>query len=144
MVASDGVDCSDCDDAAYRPEERQGECVDKDACQVSTVEMCFAIPVFVTQDQQRRLHELMDEIVRAPCNQPVGGVHWPSFVGGRMRWSARDKAVFGDSLPGEVDPSLKPGEEPESDDDVLCMATTARAYVSREERDRHERREKGE
>lgn len=125
-------------EAAYDPDRRVGQCAEDDALDLRAIEIGFAISTVVTQDQYRRLRELLAEIVRAPYNQPEGGVYWLSSEGSRMRMSASDAAFLGavGDTGGVVDPNIKPGEEPTYEDDVLCFGTCARSFMTVRERDR--------
>lgn len=82
----------------------------------SSIEVSFGIPVYISHDQERRLHALLTEIVGAPCNQPKNGVHWVSGYGGKILW--------------------REPEEPDYDMEVLAIETTSRKFVSDRERDR--------
>jgi hypothetical protein len=103
--------------------ERKAQCPDEDAFAIQSIEVSFGAEVIITQDQQRRLYDLITEVVRSPWNQFEGCVHWLSGYGSKILWSARDAAFLG------VHPSDNPspdGEEPSSDDTVLCFTTTCR------------------
>lgn len=117
---------------AYDPHKRSAECPDANATTEKTIEVEFAIPTLVTKDQQRRLLDLLDEIVRSPWNQPEEGVHWVSGVGAKPLWSQADAAFLGKP----VGPDAPLSGEPEFQDDVLCVHTTARGFVSPKERER--------
>lgn len=91
-------------------------CPDPDASELRAMAFSFAIPIYLTQEQQRRLHLLLDEVVRAPWNQPVSGVHWLAGWGAKPQW--------------------REPEEPTFDDTVLTGETCARGFVSDEERKR--------
>lgn len=83
---------------------------------VKSIEVAFAIPVNITRAQEKRLHELLDDIVSHPSNQLVDGVHWVSAHGGKILW--------------------REPEEPDIDMDILAIETSARPFVSDRERDR--------
>lgn len=109
------------------------ECPDDDCCEIQRIEVSFALPVHMTQDQQRRLLDLLNEMVRAPCSQPKEGVHWVGFTGSKLNYSAADARL----LEREAGPDYVPdGAEPTSDDTVFCVESCARAFVSTKERDR--------
>lgn len=97
-------------------DKRCAECPDEDASLLRAMEFHFAMPVFLTQDQQRRLHQLLSEIVDAPWNQLVDGVHWLAEWGAKPQW--------------------REPEEPTFDDTVLTGSSCARGFVSDKERDR--------
>ena len=101
---------------SYDPEKRCAECPDQDASFLQRFECDFSIPVYLTQEQQRRLHQLLSEIVDAPWNQPVEGCHWLAEWGAKPHW--------------------REPLEPTFDDAVLHGASFARAFVSEKERDR--------
>lgn len=117
----------------YNPDDRCGTCPDRDACSVLEVEIGFAIEVAITQAQQRALQEIVTEIAQAPYNQPKEGVHWASFVGGKLNYSARDAELLGRPV-GESPPP--DGAEPDSDDSVLVFETSAREFVNGHEREK--------
>ncbi len=102
--------------AAYNPSERCAECPDPDASLLRAMEFSFALPIYLTQDQQRRLHELLAEIVDAPWNEPVEGVHWLAEWGSKPHWQEP--------------------KEPTFDDEVLTGASCARQFVADTERAR--------
>ncbi len=89
---------------------------------VEKIEVEFAIPVFITGEQQHRLANLLEEIARAPKNTPVNGVHWQSGVGSKPSWSQYDAAFLGK----QVDPNAPPTGEPTYDDSILHFETSAR------------------
>lgn len=81
---------------------------------IKSVEMRFAMPVYFTRDQERRLHDLVDEIVEHPCNQTEDGTHWLAGYGSKPLWNEP--------------------QEPDFDHDTLFMESTARPFVSEKER----------
>lgn len=92
---------------------------------LSTIEIGFALPVFITRDQDRRLAELIAEIVDAPCNQLVEGVHWLAEMG-----SKPTAEFFFADLDGE------PSGKPMFDISTYVMRSSAREFVSEKERAR--------
>ncbi len=118
--------------SAYNPSVRCGECPDEDAFEVQAIEVGFQIPVLVTQEQSRRLTELIHEIVGSPWNQPAEGVHWLSGMGSKPHWSRVDSALLG--IP--VEPGAPDSGDPTFDDSVYFLETCAREFVSAEERER--------
>lgn len=104
----------------YNPDVRCAECPDADASLLQGIEFHFGIPVFLTQDQQRRLHELLVEIVRSPSNQPKQGVHWLAEWGAKPHWQEPNEPTF--------------------DDSILTGSSVARPFVSDEERRQVEKR----
>lgn len=114
------------DERQFDPDRRVAPCPDQDAQEgLSEIKLTFAIPVSVTSEQYRRLCQLVDEIASAPWNTPEAGVHWFSFVGLEARPDAPD------------------GGEPGTDDSVLLLGTTARAFGSAKERERALRERRG-
>lgn len=127
---------TDRDPAAAVLNDRITECTEDDACEgLRSIEINFAIPVAMTQDMQRRLLSWIDELVSEPFNQPKEGVHWSSFIGGKLKFSDVDAALLG--KPRCQDPD-KPanGEEPVSQDDVYCVETAAKGFAWKKERER--------
>lgn len=117
-------------DRAYREGGRRAECPDEDATLMHSIEVDFAIPVLMTQDQQRRLLAILNEIIDSPWNEPVEGVHWMAGVGSKMRWSRHDAALLG--KPAE--PGAPESGPPTYDDSVYHVESCARAFGSDEER----------
>jgi hypothetical protein len=118
---------------------RCGEGADDDVEGLDRIEVSFAIPISLSQGHQRVLHDLVGEILKLPQNQPRDGLHWPGFVGSKQIYSDIDAALIGRS------PSSSPnkpvdGEEPISEDNVFCIDTSARGFLSDTERDRQQRR----
>lgn len=117
----------------YNPDDRCGEPPDGECDQrLSSLEVSFAIPCYVTLDQLKRLHALVDEIVEAPCNQPKEGVHWPAGCGAKPQWSQVDSRLLGLIVDAEAPES----GEPTFDNDVYFIETCSRGFVSEEERER--------
>lgn len=114
-------------------DERRGDCTEKDAFRIQRIEVEFAIPVWLTQDQQVVVHELVKEIVEQPYNQLKGAAHWHSFTGGKLNLSRVDAALLGKTV-GPNPPA--DGEEPDSDDSVLVLSTSVREFDSAEEEER--------
>jgi hypothetical protein len=117
---------------AYREGGRRAKCPDPDATLMRSIEVDFAIPVLMTQAQQRRLLELLSEIIDSPWNEPAEGVHWMAGVGSKMHWSRVDAALLG--KPAE--PGAPESGEPTCDDTVYHVESCARSFVSQKERDR--------
>jgi hypothetical protein len=102
-----------------------------DDCSFTKLEIEFGIRVYMSQDQQRRLLDLMDEIIKSPANQPIDGVHWLSTIGTKPNFSRFDAAFLGVE-PGENPPP--DGEEPTFDNDVFYAASSARGFINDDER----------
>jgi hypothetical protein len=92
---------------------------------ISRIEIYFAVPVQMTEEENRRLGELLDELVRRPENTPEGAVHWLSFQGRKMVVSEADAAML-QSPAVVVDSSIRNGEEPRSQDDVVVYESSVR------------------
>jgi hypothetical protein len=112
-------------------DERLAPCPEDHVGSMRAFEVQFGLRVWVTKNQRDRLYSLVEEIVKAPYNQPKHGVHWLSGEGARPNFSAID-AAFLETTPG---PQVVPdGEEPLFDDDVYQLTTTARGFVNERER----------
>lgn len=118
----------------YNPHVRLDE-PGEDDCVVERIEMDFAIPVYLTHRHQRMLHDLAGEICDYPPNIPLAGVHWPSGYGSKPRWSKADVRFLGKDAK-QIDPDAPESGEPTFDDTVLFLETSARGFVSDEERKR--------
>lgn len=94
--------------------KRQAEPADDD-CRVERIEIEFAIPTYITQEQQHKLNRLLESICRAPVNTPVGGVHWLAGWGSKPIWSQTDARIFG----WTTSPDAPESGEPTFDDTVL-------------------------
>lgn len=99
---------------------------------VQRIEIDFSLPTYITREQDRALHQLLDEIVNSPCNQPQDGVHWVSGCGAKPRWSQADAHFLGK----QADEGAPKSGEPTFDDRVYAIETTARGFVSERERER--------
>lgn len=119
----------------YNPHVRLDE-PGEDDCVVERIEMDFAIPVYLTHRHQRMLHDLAGEICDYPPNIPLAGVHWPSGYGSKPRWSKADVRFLGKDAK-QIDPDAPESGEPTFDDNhILFLETSARGFVSDEERKR--------
>ncbi len=102
---------------------------------IRTIKVEFGTAVYLTPKDQHRICDLVSEIIDRPYNQPADGVHWLSGMGAEPLFSPIDAALLGvDPAP----PDLRPadGDEPTFDHSVYHLSTTARPFVSAEERDR--------
>lgn len=117
----------------YDPDDRVAPCEDEQACELTKIEVDFGLRVLMTRAQQRRLVEVIEEIVDAPCNQPAEGVHWVAGIGSRPNLSAVDAALLGRHV-GENPPA--DGEEPTFDNDVFQVTSHAREFLPKRERER--------
>ena len=107
------------DDGKGAPEKRYPP---EDSFQIDRIEVRFDTPTYITQEQQRILADLIEEMARAPYNTPEGCVHWLSSIGSKPLWSRADRRFLG--LPD--DPSATEGGEPGWDDAVLHLETHCR------------------
>lgn len=101
-----------------------------DRTAVGSIEISFAMPVYVTSQQEMRLHDLVRDIVYSPCNQPVDGVHWPSSNGCKPIWSKQDAKFLGKEAAHDAPES----GEPAFIDSIHFIETSARAFLSPEEK----------
>ena len=117
----------------YDPNKRQASPADNDV-RALAIKVNFAIPVFISQSQQSRLADLIEDIARNPKNVPAGGIHWQSECGAEPHWSEAD-AIFLGIAPEAGAPAKG---EPTFDDDVLFFGTSCRqAYDSEIRREAH-------
>lgn len=107
------------------------ECPDDDAFPISRIEVDFAVDTIITQDQQRRLIDLVEEIIREPWNQPDGCVHWLASMGAKPRFSLADQRFLG----VEGDPGAPESGEPTFDDEVLHLGSYCRERYDHPEAD---------
>lgn len=108
----------------------------EDDCELTRIEINFAIPTYLSQHQQGRLIELLNEVVNDPKNAPKEGVHWLGFIGGKLSFSLVDNALLRkDRRPGDPPPPAD-GEEPTCQDDVLCLESSCRSFNSEKEKQR--------
>lgn len=87
---------------------------------ITAIEVAFAIPVELTDDQERRLYALVDEIARA--NAPAGHVHWLSAMGLKPQFSQADARFLGKI----ADAGAPPTGEPTFDASILSLETYCR------------------
>lgn len=124
-MSNDQVKAIDLNERCAEPAE--------DDCRLTSIEINFAIPTYLSQAQQGQLIELISKVVKDPKNAPKEGLHWLGFIGGKMSFSNVDSALL------ERAPSADPpadGEEPTSKDDVLCLESYCRSFSSEQERER--------
>lgn len=88
---------------------------------IERIEVEFAIPVQLSDDQVRRLSDLVQDIAKS--NEPEGHVHWLFGQGSKPLWSDADRAAFPGVRGGS---SGKSTGEPEFDSSVLHLATSCR------------------
>ncbi len=107
----------------------------EDVESIRTIKVEFGTDVYLTPEDQHRICDLVSEIVDRPYNQPTDGVHWLSGMGSEPLFSRIDAALLGvEPAPADVRPA--DGDEPTFDHSVYHLSTTARPFVSAEERDR--------
>lgn len=111
--------------------KRKAQCPDPDGFPIQRIEVAFAIPTYITQEQQRRLADLVEEMARADHNTPKGHVHWQSGIGSKPLWSRADRRLLG--LPD--DPDAPDSGEPGWDDGVLHLTTSCRELYDDERSD---------
>ena len=116
--------------------KREAEPHDDDLA-VRSIEIQFAIPVFIPQEAQRELHDLVGAIVKLKRNQVHDCFHWVSSYGSKPNWNCQaDQALLG--LP--IDPTLPRGPvEPTFDASVFSIETAFREMHDSEKRKRDER-----
>lgn len=84
------------------------------------IEIDFAVPVIISDDQFRRLYDVISDITKA--NVPEGSVHWVFGYGDKAIFSQADCEFLGKP----VDPNAPAKGEPEFDDTVLQFETFCR------------------
>lgn len=87
---------------------------------IHRIEVNFAIPVNMTESQQRALHDVISEITKATV--PPGCVHWVSGYGQKPMWSQDDQRFLGQ----HVDPSASQSGEPTWDETTFQIETCCR------------------
>jgi hypothetical protein len=104
------------------------------------ITITFAVPVSMTDEQERRLYKLMEEVAKA--NEPTGFVHWLSGGSwGQMLISAADATLLGTNAGRVVDSGIASGEEPMYvDDNILYLETVCRVMSDKEKVRRNVRR----
>lgn len=120
----------------YDPNIRLAVPDDEDVETISSIEMTFAIPVYVTQGQMDQLRAVMTAIIASPCNTPKEGVHWLCSEGSKPKWSQTDARFLNKS----IDPSAPIDGEPEYDHSIHMLESSARGFLSNEERERKKSR----
>lgn len=104
------------------PTDRPVSPADPNASLVQSIEISFAIPVWVPIAAQREIDSIVQSLARLRCNTPVGHVHWCAAVGSKIHWSQADAEFLGEP----VDESSPATGEPTFDDTVLTFTTTCR------------------
>jgi hypothetical protein len=101
--------------------DREGE-PSADDCLVERIEISFAIPSWITPEQQMEIADFVQSVAKRPCNTPRNGVHWHFGSGSKPSYSQADQRFLG--LP--VDLNAPETGEPEFDDTVLFFETATR------------------
>lgn len=96
---------------------------------IKRIEIDFAIPVVLSEQQERAIADLVQEI--AKDNEPEGHVHWHMESGHKPIWSRADRRFMG--LPD--DPNAPEKGEPAFDDTVLHFGTSCRERYESEKKD---------
>lgn len=107
---------------AYDENVRKEEPGDDD-CRVERIEVSFAIPVWISPEQQMEIANLVQEIAKRACNTPVGGTHWHFGTGCKPTFSQADQRFLGKP----IDKNAPETGEPIFDESVLFLETAARA-----------------
>jgi hypothetical protein len=87
---------------------------------IQRIEVDFAIPVELTDDEMQTLCDMVQRIAKR--HQPEGFVHWQSGVGDKPIFSKTDCAIFG----WDPQEGAKDSGEPDFDDSILHIETTCR------------------
>lgn len=87
---------------------------------IRKIEIDFALPVELTDDEQRNLCDLVQKVAKR--HQPEGMVHWQSGCGSKPSFSQADASF----LSKKVDANAPETGEPTFDDSVFHIETTAR------------------
>jgi len=87
---------------------------------IRKVEIDFALPVELTDEEMRSLCDLAQRVAKR--HQPEGMVHWQFGCGSKPIFSQADCALLGKP----VNPDAPQRGEPEFDDEVFYIETTAR------------------
>lgn len=120
-------------------DDRLAECKEEDALYIESIQLEFAIPIYLTQAEQAELTVFFHDLIEKPYNQLKEGTHWHSFTGGRMSYSNVDAALLG-KAPGPNPPP--DGAEPDSDDTALVLESTCQEFLDPAEAERHRNRPK--
>ena len=87
------------------------------------IEIAFALPCYITQEQQHALWKIAREIVESPVNQASGFVHWLSTTGCKTNWSKVDAALLGK----KADANAPDAGEPTYDESIFVLESSFRA-----------------
>ena len=87
---------------------------------ISRIEVDFAVPVEVTDEEYMQLSHLVQQI--AKHNTPGGCVHWAAGFGSKPKFSQSDSIFLGKP----VDKDAPQNGEPTFDDSVFYIETCCR------------------
>jgi hypothetical protein len=90
---------------------------------IRRIEITFALPVELTDDEQALLGRLAATICRRHC--PSGWAFWPSSFGDRVLWSKADAKFLGKT----TDAHAPETGEPTFDDTVFSIGCAARELI---------------
>lgn len=93
---------------------------------IRRIEIDFAIPVELTDDEYAALNRVVDHICRRSC--PEGWAFWPAGIGSKPNFSQADAMFLGK----EVDPNAPVAGEPLWDDSILHIDCAARELYPEE------------
>lgn len=96
------------------------EMIDEDGIVISKIEVSFARPVELTQNEMQEIHAIVGEAARR--TETPEFVHWAAGTGSKPNWSKTDCAIFG------YQPTADSPEsgEPTFDDSVYFIETATR------------------
>ena len=94
-----------------------------DSDPLSSINIEFGIPTFISREHERELQQLVEKIVKCDYNQPACGVHWVSGYGSQPNWSQQDALFLGKP----VDTNAPERGEPTFDDSILHIETSYKA-----------------
>lgn len=101
---------------------------------ITKIEVSFALPVDLTDGEQQRIHEIVNDAARR--TETPKFVHWASGSGYKPNWSKADCQIFGFKPTAD---SPETGE-PTFDDSVFSIETAARERYETEPFKPHEKR----
>lgn len=87
---------------------------------VRKIEIDFALPVELTDNEMRQLCDLTQEIAKR--HQPEGWYHWQFGCGSKPRFSQTDAIFLGKT----AEPDAPMDGEPTFDDEIFHIETSAR------------------
>ena len=93
---------------------------------IRRIEIDFALPVELTDDEQRALDRVVSHICKREC--PEGWAFWPAGHGSKPNFSQMDSIFLGK----EPDPNAPTSGEPTWDDSVYSIDCAARELYPEE------------